>query len=72
MVLIRMIVLKGSIENVRIFARHVKGVNNGFADSLSRNKLGQFHELCMKAGKVMDSTVNGYTVFVACGEDLED
>ena len=46
MVLIRMIVLKGLIENIRIFARHVKGVNNGLADSLSRGKFNQFKKLC--------------------------
>ena len=54
MVLIRMIVLRGLLDNVRIFARHVKGVDNGYADSLSRNKINLFKELCMKAGKVIN------------------
>ena len=53
MVLVRMIVLKGLTENVRIFARHVSGVKNVFADSLSRNKIQYFHSLCSTAGKTM-------------------
>ena len=53
MVLIRMLVFKGLIDNVRIFARHVEGVKNVFADSLSRNKIAQFHLLCSKAEKSM-------------------
>ena len=46
MVLIRILVLKGLLENVRIFARHVKGSKNCLADSLSRDKINYFHELC--------------------------
>ena len=52
MVLIRMIVLKGLLENVRIFAKHVKGTKNTLADSLSRNKIDYFHQLC-KEGRQM-------------------
>ena len=49
MVLVRIIVLKGLLENVRIFARHVEGTKNVFADSLSRNKIKLFKDLCVKA-----------------------
>ena len=51
MVLIRIIILKGLIENVRIFARHVPGVLNGLADSLSRNKFSEFRRLCKKSNR---------------------
>ena len=54
MVLIRILVLKGLVENVRIYAKYVKGTKNIFADSLSRNKLILFHKDCLKAGKIMD------------------
>ena len=54
MVLIRMIVLKGLIENVRIFARHVEGAKNVFADSLSRDKIKVFKDLCKEHEKEMD------------------
>ena len=54
MVLIRMIVLKRLMENVRIFAKHVKGVKNGMADSLSRDNIPQFMELCAKANKTVE------------------
>ena len=46
MVLIRFIVLKGLLENVRVFAKHVRGVNNGLADSLSRQKMKLFRKQC--------------------------
>ena len=52
MVLIRIIVMKGLLENVRIFAKHVSGISNGLADSLSRDKIEQFHRLC--EGRVID------------------
>ena len=55
MVLIRMIVLKGLVENIRIFARHVKGVKNDLADSLSRNRILQFKKLCKDQGKEIDN-----------------
>ena len=54
MVLIRLIVLKGLLENVRIFARHVKGSKNWFADSLSRDQIAHFHQLCIKHNKSMN------------------
>ena len=53
MVLIRLIVLKGLIDNVRIFAKHVKGSRNIFADSLSRDKIQHFKELCVEHRKFM-------------------
>ena len=54
MVLIRLIVLKGLLENVRIFAKHVEGVKNNLADSLSRDKLKLFFEDCVKEGRTTD------------------
>ena len=54
MVLIRIIVLRGLINNVRIFARHVAGVKNVFADSLSRNKIGHFKDLCEESERAID------------------
>ena len=51
MVLIRIIVLKGMLENVRIFARHVKGIKNDLADSLSRDKIELFTKLCEERKK---------------------
>ena len=55
MVLIRAIVLKGLIENVRVFARHVRGVNNGLADDLSRDKLVHFYKLCEEENRKVAS-----------------
>ena len=55
MVLIRLIVLKGLNENVRIFAKHVSGVSNGLADSLCRNRIEYFHQLCEVKGRKMKS-----------------
>ena len=54
MVLIRIIVLKGLMDNVRIFAKHVKGISNGLADSLSRNKIDSFHQMCKKEGRILN------------------
>ena len=56
MVLIRMLVLKGLVENVRIYAKHVKGTSNILANSLSRNKLQLFHKDCEKIGKCMEES----------------
>ena len=56
MVLFRLIVLKGLVENVRVFARHVAGVKNDLADSLSRSKISHFHQLCARKEKVMSDT----------------
>ena len=54
MVLIRIIVLKGLIENIRIFTRHVPGVKNDLADSLSRDKIGHFHKLCIEQDRLTE------------------
>ena len=45
MVLIRMITLQGLLQNVRIYAKHVRSENNSLADALSRLKLSLFHKL---------------------------
>ena len=39
MQLLRIIILKGMIENVHIFARYVRSIDNKYADWLSRNKI---------------------------------
>ena len=44
MILIRILVFKGLIENVRIFAKHIKGTKNILADNLSRNRIDLFHK----------------------------
>ena len=54
MVLIRILVLKGMIENVRIFARHIEGKNNVLSDHLSRNRIYSFHKECLDQDRVMD------------------
>ena len=56
MVLIRILVLKGLIENVRIFAKHVEGVKNTLADNLSRNRL----DLFFKNSKRLGHRINSY------------
>ena len=53
MVLVRILVLKGMIENVRIFARHVEGKKNILADNLSRDRLDLFHSNCRKQKRKM-------------------
>ena len=55
MVLIRIIVLKGLIENVRIFARHIKGTKNILADNLSRNRLDLFKKNCSLQERMMSN-----------------
>ena len=52
MVLIRIITLQGLIHNVRIYARHVKGVQKGISDALSRQKWDKFRKLTN--GRVLD------------------
>ena len=54
MVLVRILVLKGLIENVRIFAKHIEGVKNVLADNLSRNRLDLFYKNCRIKGKIMN------------------
>ena len=43
--LIRLIVLRSLIVNVRVFAKYIPSKENTFADLLSRNKIGKFHRL---------------------------
>ena len=45
MVLIRLLVLEGLTNNVRIFAKHVSGKSNYFSDSLSRLDFIRFNQL---------------------------
>ena len=45
MVLIRVLVLENLIQNVRIFAKHVTGIDNDLSDSLSRGNFGKFARL---------------------------
>ena len=45
MVLLRLIVLKGLIQNVSISADHVMGVRNTISDLLSRQKVSQFRNI---------------------------
>ena len=56
MVLIRILVLKGLTENVRIFAAHVIGKSNYFCDALSRMKISTFWELSKKHNKNFEET----------------
>ena len=51
MVLIRLLVLKGLTENVRIFASHITSKANYFSDSLSRLKMDLFWKLSEEKGK---------------------
>ena len=45
MILIRIIVMQGLLYNVKISAKHVPGVLNKFADSLSRQNMKLFNKL---------------------------
>ena len=45
MVLIRLIVLHSMLHNTRVYAKHVRGVNNLFADLLSRKNVTKFKTL---------------------------
>ena len=45
MVLLRIIVLQGLVQNVRITAKHVPGKLNQISDSLSRQKMNLFRQL---------------------------
>ena len=42
MKILRIIILQGMIDNVRIFAKFVPGVNNKYSDWLSRDKIALF------------------------------
>ena len=45
MILVRILVLAGLMNNVRIFAKHVKTKSNGRADALSRGQFSRFWRL---------------------------
>ena len=45
LVLVRLVVLESMKYNTRVFAKHVRGVSNKFADLLSRGKVDQFKTL---------------------------
>ena len=45
MVLLRLLVLEGMKQNVRIFCRHVRTKDNGTADALSRGQMKRFRRL---------------------------
>ena len=45
MVLIRILVLKSMIENVRVFAQYVKSSDNIYADALSRDRISYFKRI---------------------------
>ena len=50
MKLIRVITRESLIHNSRVYAKHVKGVDNGISDSLSRMNFKKFRELTEKKG----------------------
>ena len=47
MVLIRMLVLKSLVENVRISEKHILGKSNFFSDALSHLDIQHFHDLAL-------------------------
>ena len=48
MVLIRILVLEGLRQNIKIFAKHVKSEANDFSDSLSRLQFNRFRSLVLQ------------------------
>ena len=54
MVLIRILVLQGLIHNVKINARHVRGISNEISDFLSRNEIDKFKTYRKTHQKKMD------------------
>ena len=56
MVLIRMIVLKSLLENVRIFAKYVESSKNKYADLLSRDRIPEFKSLCLRTKREISNT----------------
>ena len=54
MVLLRLIILKGMINNVKITAKHVAGKLNKFSDLLSRMKYGEFRKQARLERKQFD------------------
>ena len=59
MYLIRLLTLSGLIDNRRVFARHVPGVNNDLADSLSRLQFNRFWNLAPSDMSRFPTRVNG-------------
>ena len=56
--LIRLLTLSGLIDNRRVFARHVHGVNNELADSLSRLQFDRFWNLAPPSMSPNPSSIN--------------
>ena len=54
MTLIRNLMKRALRYNFRVFAHHVKGVDNTFSDSISRLKIRYFKYLAKKAGVAVD------------------
>ena len=54
MVLTRLLVLESLIQNVRIFAKHVQGVDNDLSDSLSRGNSVKFATLAQTKNLVFN------------------
>ena len=42
MVLIRILVLKCMVENIRVYCKHVRGIDNKISDALSRGRIAHF------------------------------
>ena len=58
MYLIRLLTLSGLLDNRRVFARHVAGINNSLADSLSRLQFDSFWKLPPGTMARMPSAIN--------------
>ena len=69
MVLIRMIVLQGLLNNSKISAKHVVGVTNKYADFLSRLKYKEFRKLSRSEKKKFE---NRCTPVPAILQNIED
>ena len=54
MKLICIIELQSLINNVKISARHVRGISNEIADFLSRDKLAEFQLLAKQRNMIFD------------------
>ena len=51
MILLKILILKGMTENIRIFAKHLRSQENKYADWLSRNRIELFKS---RAGHLFD------------------
>ena len=54
MVIIRLLTLKGLTGNFRVFAKWVRGKDNGLSDALSQMKFESFWKLVKQKGKNME------------------